>query len=311
MTDTGQIQIARFGILPLRPHTLRIADFIAIDDNFDTYENIVTDEDQRILPTKMLLSMVAVIVEGEAKLKVNQEEFTIRKNDILVETPGSIWEGIKLVRNCKCIFMAMNPEHAAWTPLKSVEDIRKSISQTRTPAVIHCSQEVTDELVSMYLTMRGICAQVHEEYSYDAVAGFIISMSSLIASHVKDNPLEKRISSVTDKHKSLLIKFSNDIHEFCGKERSVSFYADRCCLSPKYFARIIMEAAGMKPGEMIKNAVILEAKVLLASDKYSVQQVSDKLNFANSSFFCKYFKSATGMSPKNYLAYRKRDISTE
>ena len=103
-----------------------------------------------------------------------------------------------------------------------------------------------------------------------------------------------------DSEKDLVMKFLNDVHEFCNKERSVSFYAERCCLSPKYFAKIITDAMGRKPGDIIKDNVILEAKVLLIAKSYSIQQVSDKLNFPNPSFFCKYFKAATGTTPRKY-----------
>ena len=51
---------------------------------------------------------------------------------------------------------------------------------------------------------------------------------------------------------------------------------------------------------IIKDNVILEAKVLLIAKSYSIQQVSDKLNFPNPSFFCKYFKAATGTTPRKY-----------
>ena len=48
------------------------------------------------------------------------------------------------------------------------------------------------------------------------------------------------------------------------------------------------------------NYVILEAKALLKSRKYTIQQISNMLNFANQSFFGKYFKDKVGCSPPAY-----------
>ncbi|KAB5217038.1 helix-turn-helix domain-containing protein, partial [Bacteroides ovatus] len=50
--------------------------------------------------------------------------------------------------------------------------------------------------------------------------------------------------------------------------------------------------------------VILEAKALLNSSSMNIQEIADRLNFANQSFFGKYFKHYTGMSPKEYRKSR-------
>ena len=46
--------------------------------------------------------------------------------------------------------------------------------------------------------------------------------------------------------------------------------------------------------------MILEAKVLLRSTGLNIQEISAMLNFANQSFFGKYFRHLTGMSPRDY-----------
>ena len=52
--------------------------------------------------------------------------------------------------------------------------------------------------------------------------------------------------------------------------------------------------------ELAGPPVLKEAKALLKSGRYSVQQVSDMLNFANQSFFGAYFKRSVGCSPSAY-----------
>ncbi|MSB60929.1 helix-turn-helix domain-containing protein, partial [Paeniclostridium sordellii] len=41
-------------------------------------------------------------------------------------------------------------------------------------------------------------------------------------------------------------------------------------------------------------------KALLSSSTLSIQEISDRLNFANQSFFGKYFKQHVGISPTEY-----------
>ncbi|MCS3310663.1 helix-turn-helix domain-containing protein [Bacteroides sp. BFG-637] len=84
------------------------------------------------------------------------------------------------------------------------------------------------------------------------------------------------------------------------KERSISYYADVLCITPKYLSQVIHNISGRFASDWIIDFVILEAKALLKSRKYTVQQVADMLNFANQSFFGKYFKNKVGCSPSEY-----------
>ncbi|EJW96039.1 transcriptional regulator, AraC family [gut metagenome] len=67
---------------------------------------------------------------------------------------------------------------------------------------------------------------------------------------------------------------------------------------------MVKEVSGKTVGEWIDHWVILEAKALLHSSSLSIQEISDRLNFANQSFFGKYFKHYTGLSPKEYRSKR-------
>ena len=95
-------------------------------------------------------------------------------------------------------------------------------------------------------------------------------------------------------------KFMYEVRTHYTKERSVSFYADRLCMTPKYLSSAVKEASGSLAGEWIDQCVILEAKKLLKSSDLTIQQISQELNFANQSFFGKYFKHHTGFSPSEY-----------
>ncbi|MDE7135010.1 MAG: helix-turn-helix domain-containing protein [Muribaculaceae bacterium] len=84
------------------------------------------------------------------------------------------------------------------------------------------------------------------------------------------------------------------------QHRFLEFYAQKLEVSPKHLSRTVKAQTGFTAVEWIEKFVILEAKVLLKSSNLNIQQISDELNFASQSFFGKYFKKITGMSPKEF-----------
>jgi len=83
-------------------------------------------------------------------------------------------------------------------------------------------------------------------------------------------------------------------------ERLVSFYADKLSLTPKYLSQLIKTETGKSANTWIDDYVILEAKALLKSSRFTIQQISDELHFADQSVFGKFFKRKVGQSPKEY-----------
>lgn len=83
-------------------------------------------------------------------------------------------------------------------------------------------------------------------------------------------------------------------------ERSVGFYADRICVTPKYLSSVVRQVSGRGPMQWINECVIVEAKNLLRFSDMTIQEISRELNFPTQSYFGRFFKKHTGMSPKEY-----------
>jgi AraC-like DNA-binding protein len=99
----------------------------------------------------------------------------------------------------------------------------------------------------------------------------------------------------------IVARFLCCVQENYREHRDLGFYADLLGLSLKYMSHVIFEQTGRHPSQWIKDYVILDAKTMLRSGRYTVQQVAEELNFPNQSFFGKYFKEAIGMSPKKWM----------
>ena len=96
-------------------------------------------------------------------------------------------------------------------------------------------------------------------------------------------------------------KFFEVLSKYYIKERSVAFYAEKLCLTPKYLSMTVKKVTGFPITSWMNEVVIIEAKRLLKMTDSTVLQISEELNFPNPSFFGRFFKQYAGMTP---LAYR-------
>ena len=99
-----------------------------------------------------------------------------------------------------------------------------------------------------------------------------------------------------------LSKFIDLLDKYHQQERSVEFYAEKLFITPKYLSTVIKRTSGYNATNWINRYVILEAQSLLKYSDKSIQEIADCLNFSNASFFGKYFKRHTGMTPGEYKA---------
>lgn len=106
------------------------------------------------------------------------------------------------------------------------------------------------------------------------------------------------------RQEDILDRFIDLVNEYAIKERKIPFYADKLCLTPHYLSSIIQHTSHQTIMDWINRAVIQEAQLLLLHSDLQITQIADHLNFPNASFFCKYFRRLTGMSPGEY---QKRD----
>lgn len=103
----------------------------------------------------------------------------------------------------------------------------------------------------------------------------------------------------------LFKKFIGLIHTHCTTQRDVTFYAEQLCISTRYLSAITKQTGKSSAKEIIDGFLILELKVALQSTNLSLKEIADKYHFPDQSFFGRFFRKHTGMSPKEYRAEKK------
>lgn len=102
-------------------------------------------------------------------------------------------------------------------------------------------------------------------------------------------------------YKRIATLFQNNLAQYYHHHREVGFYAEKACLSPKYFSTVIKNETGHTAAWWIRTHVVAEAKTLLQLRRdLSIQSVSDRMGFADQASFSRYFKRETGLNPTEY-----------
>ena len=81
-------------------------------------------------------------------------------------------------------------------------------------------------------------------------------------------------------------------------------YADQLCITTRYLSSILQDLTGHTPKELIDARCIQEIKMLLRTTNLTMQEIALRLDFPDQSFFSRYFKKNTGMTPAEYRAAR-------
>ena len=107
-------------------------------------------------------------------------------------------------------------------------------------------------------------------------------------------------ASNTTRQEELLEKFIFLVFQHSGTCREVQFYADQLCITTRYLSSIIQNLTGHTPKNHIDTRCIQEIKTQLRTTNKSMQEIAFELNFPDQSFFTRYFKKHTGLTPVEY-----------
>lgn len=163
--------------------------------------------------------------------------------------------------------------------------------------VIKISPEDSEALERLYDEIATISSDKSLLFPYETA---LFTLAAFFFKHSSKYYESYRQSLGPSLHNRIADRFIRLAQEHFRTERFLEFYAEKLDITPKHLSRTIKLQTGASPVDWITRFVILEAKVMLRSSNLNIQQIAEELNFPSQSFFGKYFKKATGMSPKDY-----------
>ena len=250
-------------------------------------------------PSKLEVVSIGLCLEGSTRFNISLREFELIPGRMVIALPNQIIEHRQFSANFRGIFFAVSKNLLESLP--KVGNVLSFFFFLKDYPCFDLNLHEQEMIKEYHAFIRKRLRNKEDMYRREVVMGlmqgFFFELCNIFNSYAPD-------SSAVVKSKSrkeyIFERFYESLIQSYQSERSVKFYADQLCLTPKHLSGVVKEISGKTAGEWIDSLVVLEAKALLKSSELSIQEIADELHFANQSFFGKYFKHHTGMSPKEY-----------
>jgi AraC family transcriptional regulator, transcriptional activator of pobA len=113
-------------------------------------------------------------------------------------------------------------------------------------------------------------------------------------------------SVLAKKNTALMItqSYKDALARLIYEKQKVNDYAQMLAISPNHLNKCVKTVTGLSAQDLLNEMIVLEAKVLLKQTDMNINEIAYKLTQQNHSDFSRFFKSKTGITPKEY----KQDI---
>jgi AraC family transcriptional regulator len=116
-----------------------------------------------------------------------------------------------------------------------------------------------------------------------------------------------RVEAVTGLSRTQRQRVLAHIRGHLQEDLSLSALAAVVHLSPYHFARMFRAAVGVPPHRYVTGQRVAEARRLLASGRYTVEQVARRVGFASASHLARHFRRTVGAPPSAFLPQARKN----
>ncbi|MBQ6964326.1 MAG: AraC family transcriptional regulator [Bacteroidaceae bacterium] len=273
---------------------------LVLADNLDGEKFSNEGHNHPDFPVQVTMAVSFICIKGKMDMNIDLHHYTLTDGDTAMVFPGCFFQMGHIQEGTKCLFMAISPDFITY-----IGDVKLGIEfgrKLKENPIHKPTPEELEEHLTIYHELKRKLLDKEYCFKEEVARSYLrVMQCNVFQKFMKEKGVESDIKPANRKEE-LFMKFIAMVKEHYMENRCISFYADKMFVSPKYLSSVVHEVSGTYATDWINQHVILEAKTMLREKGVVIKDVSNKLNFANQSFFAKYFKQHTGYTPKEYKA---------
>ena len=234
---------------------------------------------------------------GNCTATIHLSQYQIQKGCTAIVFPNQFFQITEQSADCRFIFIAFT-EKLVQSPNLFSKVIEYAPSIFEDP-VICLNEKITrifhDYLMVVIRASRDMKLMFNPEHVQLLYTQLIIGLGG---TYKQDESCNRK--ACYNRNQEIVKDLMRMVVKHYHTERNISFYAEKMHLSPQHLSTTIKKTTGKTLTNIISSFVIRDAQGKLRSTELSIQEIAYSLNFPDISFFGKYFKRYTGVSPKKY-----------
>ncbi len=264
-------------------------------------------------PQVLTYGAILICRKGKARLNVNYKDWELYEGAVITLFPNDVVE-LKVEGDCKSLetengdckspqtansfqveMLKYNPSLLREASLQLEQTVYSSLREDR------CRQDtpvVTNIINGMFALLKVYFDQSEctciSQLVLCQLKAFFIGFHEYLQRNPQYHPDEVKSYRVRELFNRFMMLLERDFKI----SRDVNYYARQMNISSKYLTNIVSQVTGHTPKTIIDQYVILQLKMQLKRSTQSVKEMAWEFHFADVSFFCRYFKKHTGLTPQ-------------
>ena len=264
-------------------------------------------------PQVLTYGAILICRKGKARLNVNYKDWELYEGAVITLFPNDVVE-LKVDGDCKspetengdckspqtannfqAEILKYNPSLLREASLQLEQTVYSSLRKDR------CRQDtpvVTNIINGMFSLLKVYFDQSEctciSQLVLCQLKAFFIGFHEYLQRNPQYRPDEVKSYRVRELFNRFMMLLERDYKI----SRDVNYYAAQMNISSKYLTNIVNQVTGHTPKTIIGQYVILQLKLHLKRSTQSIKEMAWEFHFADVSFFCRYFKKHTGLTPQ-------------
>ena len=264
-------------------------------------------------PQVLTYGAILICRKGKARLNVNYKDWELYEGAVITLFPNDVVE-LKVDGDCKspetengdckspqttnkfqAEILKYNPSLLREASLQLEQTVYSSLRKDR------CRQDtpvVTNIINGMFSLLKVYFDQSEctciSQLVLCQLKAFFIGFHEYLQRNPQYRPDEVKSYRVRELFNRFMMLLERDYKI----SRDVNYYAAQMNISSKYLTNIVNQVTGHTPKTIIGQYVILQLKMHLKRTTQSIKEMAWEFHFADVSFFCRYFKKHTGLTPQ-------------